>query len=113
MNYTISVELDDEKNMLSGFETFEYVNNSPNELSFIYVHLWPNGYHNNETALAKQLYDMNNMVLEYATDEEKGYIDSLDFNVDGKSVKWEYDSEHIDICKLNCLKIKRLAPKKR
>lgn len=100
VNYTISVELDDEKNMLSGFETFEYVNNSPNELSFIYVHLWPNGYRNNETALAKQLYDMNNMVLEYATDEEKGYIDSLDFNVDGKSVKWEYDSEHIDICKL-------------
>lgn len=100
VNYKINVELDDEKNILSGFETFEYINRSPNELDFIYIHLWPNGYANNETALAKQLYSMNNMVLEYANEEEKGYIDSLDFKVNQEPAKWEYDPEHIDICKL-------------
>lgn len=101
VNYTIEVKLNDEEHTLTGFETFEYVNNSGYPLDFIYVHLWPNAYKNNKTALAKQLYNMNDMVFEFATMEEKGYIDGLEFKVNGEDVKWEYDSEHIDICKIN------------
>ena len=56
VNYKINVKLDDEKHILRGQEEFEYVNNSPNTLDKIYIHLWANAYKNGETALAKQLY---------------------------------------------------------
>lgn len=100
VDYTIDVQLYDQENMLRGFEEFVYQNNSQEDLTFIYIHLWPNAYKNNETALARQLYDMKNMVMQYADNEDLGYIDSLDFKVNGVQAKWEYDPEHIDICKL-------------
>lgn len=98
VNYFIEVRLDDEEHMLTAYEEFEYINNSPNSLDKIYIHLWPNAYKNTETALAKQLFDMNDMSLEWAGEEDRGWIDSLDFKVNGEQVKWSYDPEHIDIC---------------
>ena len=41
VNYKIQVKLDDVNHMLSGYEEFEYINNSPNSLDRIYIHLWP------------------------------------------------------------------------
>lgn len=100
VNYKINVTLNDKENTLSAYEEFEYINNSPDALDFIYIHIWPNAYKNSETALGKQLYRQGNNALEYATPEEKGGIDSLDFKVNNEAVKWEYDAEHIDICKV-------------
>ena len=56
VNYKIHVALDDERNELNAFETIEYINNSPDTLQFLYFHLWPNGYQDNKTELAKQLF---------------------------------------------------------
>ena len=84
---------------MSAFETIEYINNSPDELSFIYFHLWPNAYDNNNTALAKQKLENSRLKL-FTIEAQRGFIDSLDFKVNGKIIKWEYDKEHIDICKL-------------
>lgn len=100
VNYDIEVSLDDKNNLLIGFETFEYINNSQDALPFIYIHLWPNAYKNGKTALAKQAYRSGDSFMFYALSKDLGYIDSLDFKVDGKAAKWEFDSEHIDICKL-------------
>jgi hypothetical protein len=100
VNYKIDVTLNDKEHTLSAFEEFEYVNNSTTALDKIYIHLWPNGYKNTETALAHQLYDMNNMSLQYAEEKDKGWIDSLDFKVDGQDAKWEYHPEHIDVAVL-------------
>ena len=55
VNYTIKVKLDDIKHELTANISIEYINNSPDELEFIYFHLWPNAYKNNNTALGKQL----------------------------------------------------------
>ena len=46
VNYTIDVRLNDKSHELSGYETMQYINNSPDELDFIYIHLWPNAYNN-------------------------------------------------------------------
>ncbi len=100
VNYKISVSLDDKLHTLSGYEEFEYKNNSSTSLDFLYIHVWPNAYKNTKTALAKQLYDMKNMALQYATNDEKGYIDSLDFKVNGEVTDWTFDETHIDIVKL-------------
>ncbi|MBK9283242.1 MAG: M1 family metallopeptidase [Sphingobacteriaceae bacterium] len=100
VNYKIQVTLNDEQHALSAREEIVYINNSDNELNYIYFHLYPNAYKNNQTALGKQLLKSGKTALFYSTPQEKGYIDSLNFTVNGKSLKWEYDSIHIDICKV-------------
>ncbi|MGB0932993.1 MAG: M1 family metallopeptidase [Lishizhenia sp.] len=100
VNYKIDVNLDDKNHILRGFEVFSYVNNSPNTLNEIYIHLWPNAYKNGNTALANQLYRQGDKSLKYGKEEDKGYIDSLDFKVNGKAVKLVFDEEHIDIAKI-------------
>lgn len=100
VNYTIEVTLDDKEHSLKAFEYVEYVNHSHHRIDFIYFHLWPNAYKNNETALAKQLWNRGSYRFRDSADSLRGYIDSLNFMVDGKPVKWEYDSTHIDICKI-------------
>ncbi len=98
VNYTIVARLDDKKHEISAFEVFEYVNNSPNSLDKIYIHLWPNAYRNGNTALAKQQYKSGNNILSFGNDSLKGGIDSLDFQSNGTRLKWEYDAKNSDIC---------------
>jgi len=99
VNFEIKVSLNDSAHELKAFERIEYINNSPDVLEFIYFHLWPNAYDNNNTALAKQQLEDNWSKL-FEIEELRGHIDSLDFKVNNKTIKWEYDKEHIDICKL-------------
>lgn len=105
VNYTISVKLDDEKHTLKGFETIQYINHSPHSLNHIYFHLWPNAYRNNKTAFAIQQMENGDEEFYFSdASEHYGYIDSLLFTVDNDTVKWEYDSAHIDICLLHLKK---------
>jgi hypothetical protein len=100
VNYKINVKLDDVKHELLADETIEYINNSPSDLTIIYMHLWPNAYKNNETALATQLLLNGSLEFYNAKAKDRGFIDQLDFAVDGKKVQWAIDSVNIDICKL-------------
>lgn len=100
VNYKIDVKLNDVSHVLSAKEEIQYINNSEQSLNYIYFHLWPNAYKNHSTALAKQLLLHKKTAFYYSTPEERGYIDSLDFKVNGKKIKWEFDSVNIDICKL-------------
>lgn len=97
VNYHIDVTLDDQKHILRGFETMEYVNNSPNNLDSIYIHLWPNAYKNDQTAFARQMLENGDTKFYFSKEESKGYIDSLDFFVNGKSCIWKFDDQHQDI----------------
>lgn len=101
VNYTIDVQLDDVKHQIRGVEEFEYVNNSPDNLTQLYIHLWPNAYSNGETALAKQQYAQGETDLRFGADSLKGYIDSLDFRINGSPVSWNIDPENADICVIN------------
>lgn len=100
VNYTIHVKLDDVKHELTADETIEYINNSPNELTFIYMHLWPNAYKDNSTVMAKEFLRHGDNSFYHAKKEERGYIDQIDFKVDGQPVKYELLKDSIDICKL-------------
>lgn len=108
VNYTIQVQLDDERHFLHGLEEIEYINNSHHGIDTIWFHLWPNAYQSNETALGKQLLENGEVDFYYYADEDRGYIDSLDFSVDGQKIQWEYHKEHSDICAL--ILPKKLAP---
>jgi len=99
VNYTIAVTLNDKNNSLKGNISMDYTNQSPDTLSFIYFHLWPNAYKNGTTAMANQLAnDIESK--QKLNNSQKGFIDSLGFTVNGRTVNIEKDPLHIDIVKL-------------
>lgn len=101
VNYSIDVTLNDHLHELEAFETIEYINHSPDTLSFLYFHLWPNAYSNNNTPLAKQLFQLYGRQRLFKDPTLIGYIDSLDFKVNNKIVLWELLPEQPDICRIN------------
>ena len=100
LNYQINVTLNDKRHELIASETIEYINNSPDTLQFLYFHLWPNGYSNNRTELAKQLFSIKGKQKLFNDPELRGYLDSLDFKVDGKHVQWNVLPGQPDICQI-------------
>jgi hypothetical protein len=104
VNYKIYVTLNDSNHELNGFESVEYINNSPDTLRFLYFHLWPNAYSNNNTALARQVFSMKGKGKLFNDPELRGYIDSLDFKVEGNQVQWNLLPESPDICKIVLIK---------
>ncbi|MCH5596951.1 M1 family metallopeptidase [Niabella ginsengisoli] len=101
VSYKMDVKLDDKVNTISGKEEVVYTNNSPETLDFIWFHIWPNAYKNDSTALFQQL--MNDSTSEEdLSNITRGYIDGLNFKVDGKTAKTEPHSNpnYIDIIKV-------------
>jgi len=97
VDYTISVRLDDRRHMLHAQEEFVYRNNAPVALDTIWMHLWPNAYKERGTGLCEQLNRLGELSLHFASDADRGFIDSLDFRVDGGMAQWGYHDRHIDI----------------
>jgi Peptidase family M1 domain len=100
VNYKINVTLNDRNHVLNGSESVEYINNSPDTLMFLYFHLWPNAYSNNNTALARQVFSMKGKGKLFKDEELKGYIDSLDFVADSNQVQWDLLQGSADICRI-------------
>ena len=100
VSHTIEVALDDSLHVLHGGIRTEYVNNSPDTLRHLWLHVWPNAYANGRTELAKQQVRQGNMVLFWAMQRELGGIDSLAFQVNDRPASWSFHPEHVDIVKL-------------
>src|ERR1700730_6393231 len=99
VHYNIRVSLNDITHSLKGFETIEYFNHSPDTLNYIWFHLWPNAYREKSTALYSQLRKLGYADNPVNT-ETAGFIDSLQFTVNGKFAIAEKDPDNIDIVKL-------------
>jgi hypothetical protein len=96
VDHDIQVWLDDESHQLHAFETVTYTNNSPDTLTEIWFHLWPNAYQRG-TALDHQMRQDGNLSLYYSKAEDRGFIDSLDFRVEGITVGSSLHSKFSDI----------------
>jgi hypothetical protein len=100
VNYTITVSLNDKEHTLDGLERIDYINNSPDTLRFIWFHLWPNAYKNDKTAFSDQLLENGNTKFYFSNNEDRGYINKLDFKVNNITATTEDHPQHIDIIKL-------------
>jgi hypothetical protein len=100
VNYTIEVALNDKDHTLNGFESIEYINNSPDTLTFIWFHIWPNAYKTDKTAFSDQLLENGNTDFYFSDKNQKGYINRLDFKVNNKTAAIQDHPEHIDIVKV-------------
>jgi hypothetical protein len=99
-NYIIDVTLNDNEHTLEGFEKLEYINNSPDTLTFIWMHLWPNAYKNDKTAFSDQLLENGNTNFYFSEKEQRGYINRLDFKVNNITAEIEDHPQFADIIKL-------------
>jgi hypothetical protein len=100
VNYDVNVELNDVNHTLKGNISIDYTNNSPDTLTYIWFHLWPNAYKDKETAYAKQILDDAEGRKRWKDMKDKGSIEEIDFTVDGKKAQHQADPENIDIVKL-------------
>lgn len=100
VNFKMDVTLNDAEHSLDGFTKIEYINNSPDTLHFIWLHLWPNAYRTDRTAFSDQLLQNGRMDFYFSNKEDRGYINRLDFRVNDARVKTEDHPQHIDIIKL-------------
>jgi hypothetical protein len=100
VNYRIDVTLDDIENTLEGFEIINYTNNSPDTLHFIWFHLWPNAYKNDRTAFSEQLLKVGRTDFYFSDEHQRGYINRLDFKINGVTADLEDHPQYIDVARL-------------
>jgi len=100
VNYSIDVSLNDQEHSLNGFESIEYFNNSPDTLRFIWFHVWPNAFKNDRTAFSDQELEHGSTQFYFSDREDRGYINRLDFKVDGVTADMEDHPQYIDIIKV-------------
>ncbi len=100
VDYSIDVSLNDQQHTLTGREELVYTNNSPDALPFLWFHLWPNAYRDNSTAFARQQLRNGSRKFAFATPAQRGFIDGLDFQVNGQPARLEYSAESPDMAKL-------------
>jgi len=100
VNYTIDVTLNDIQKTLDGFEIMDYTNNSPDTLHYIWFHLWPNAYKNDQTAFSEQLLQLGRTDFYFSDESKRGYINRLDFKVNGITANLEDHPQYIDVAKL-------------
>lgn len=100
VNYTIDVSLNDQQHSLDGFERIEYINNSPDTLRYIWMHLWPNAYKNDRTAFSDQQLENGSTSFYFSETEDRGYINKLNFKVDDVTAETVDHPQYIDIVQL-------------
>ncbi len=100
VNFTIAVTLNDESHTLDGIEKMEYINHSPDTLRFIWIHLWPNAFKNDRTAFSDQTLENGSADFYFSNYEQRGYINQLDFKVNGSTAAVTAHPKHQDIVQL-------------
>lgn len=100
VNYNIDVTLNDVNHSLDGFVKMEYINNAPDTLHFIWMHVWPNAFKNDRTAFSDQQLQNGSTSFYFSNNEKRGYINRLNFRVNGSTALTEDHPQHQDIIKL-------------
>lgn len=100
LKYKIDVKLDDNAHKLIANEEIVYINKSPNHLTEIWMHIWPNAYKNDKSAFAQQQLRNKKKKFANSTNEERGYIEALDFKVNNISVDVQINENFPDVVKL-------------
>jgi len=100
VHYTIDVSLNDNEHTLDGFLKLRYINHSPDTLTFIWFHLWPNAFKNDRTAFSEQTLQDGRTDFYFSDREKRGYINRLDFRVGNNTLKTEDHPLYIDIVKV-------------
>ncbi len=88
---TIKVKLDNQRKWVSGTESIRYVNNSPDTLREMYLHLYPNAFRDKNVPYQTDESRAYNVRLLDVPGAHKGWLDLSDLKVDGTAVTHTVD----------------------
>ncbi len=91
MHYTIDVKLDTDRHWVSGSESIQYVNNSPDTLREFYLHLYPNAFRSKDVPYQRDKDRQYNLTLLDVPDAEKGWLDLAGMHVGSDTVSVTVD----------------------
>lgn len=97
VNFSIDATLDDEDHIIRAFEKINYINHSSDTLHFLIFHVWPNAYKDDASAYCAHEVENGDTKFYYSTDNERGFIDSLSFSVNGQTVSYSNFNQYEDI----------------
>lgn len=100
LRYQLEVRLDDQQQTLDAAMKLRYINHSPDTLHFIWFHVWPNAYRNDRTSYSEQLLQNGSTGFYFSEKESKGYINRLEFRVNGVIADVRDHPEYIDVIQL-------------
>jgi hypothetical protein len=100
VNFRLQATLNDEKHDVNGMAQIEYINHSPDTLGFIWFHLWPNAYKSDQTAFSEQMLINGRTDFYFSKDAQRGYINRLNFKVNGVTANTEDHPNYVDVVKL-------------
>jgi len=91
VHYNIKAEVNDSSDIVSGNEQLTYFNNSPNDLSFVYFHLYNNAQC--KDSYLSDLYKNNDYKLKYGKYRDKNLGTTVNkITLNGKELKTELDN---------------------
>ncbi len=100
VNYSIDVTLTDSTHSLDGHISIQYINNSPDTLTYVWIHCWPNAYRNDRTAFSEQRLGNGQTDFYFSNKDRYGYINHLEFRADGQLARMEDHPQYIDIIRV-------------
>jgi hypothetical protein len=100
LHYRLQAKLNDSSNSIDGYLQLQYINHSPDTLTYIWFHLWPNAYKNDRTAFSEQLLKNGRTDFYFSNRESRGYINRLDFRTATRQLKTEDHPLYIDVIKV-------------
>jgi hypothetical protein len=100
VDYRIEATLDDVAHELRASLELRYQNNAPDTLFEIPFHCYPRAYSSTTTAFARQVLRHGSTRFHFASKEDRGTLDGLNFTVDGQPAEHRFDELHTDIAHL-------------
>jgi hypothetical protein len=88
--YEIHVTLDVRQNILLGHENLCYYNKSPDTLKYVWFHLYPNAYKDDNSVFAKEQIDRGINDFYYTKETDRGNISINNIQIKEFPVHWEY-----------------------
>ncbi|MBN2071065.1 MAG: M1 family metallopeptidase [Candidatus Krumholzibacteriota bacterium] len=90
-DYIIKCRLDTERHTLTGTQEIKYKNNSPDTLSEIYLHLYPNAYRERDSELLKDFLAGVWFQFVGLPGKNRGFLDIDTLTIDGRAALFTVD----------------------
>jgi hypothetical protein len=91
--YQIEARLDTVEHFIYASQNLRYFNNSPDTLRYVWFHLYPNAYRDQNTAFARESRANEDYAFWRSGKEARGYIEINHLGTDGQSLHYQYGDD--------------------
>lgn len=85
--YRIKVTLDADAHTLTGVEQLTYTNHSPDSLSFLWLHTYPNAYRDDNSVYAREKRAAGSTRFHFSKKDERGFMEIRSLTLNGQELE--------------------------